>query len=87
MLKERGLSIVHTTIMRWVHHNIIEQDHRRIKRYVRHSSWFQLFRTTTKTIDRYETMHIIHKGQIYNVAKNDALAQKKFVETILGVAA
>ena len=67
--------------------NIIEQDHRQIKRYVRHSSWFQSFRTAANTIDAYETMHMMHKGQIYHVTKNDALAQKKFVETLFGIVA
>jgi IS6 family transposase len=41
--------------------NVIEQDHRRIKRYIRHSSWFQSFKTASVTINTYEKMHMIHR--------------------------
>jgi transposase-like protein len=54
-----------------------------LKRYVRHSSWFQSIRIATKTLNAYETMHMIYKEQIRNVAKKDAFSQKKFVEIYL----
>ena len=43
--------------------NLIEQDHRAIKRRVRPMMGFKSFRTATKLIAGIETMHMIKKGQ------------------------
>ena len=67
--------------------NIQEQDHRFTKRRVRQSQWFQSFATAKKTIAGYETMHMIRKGQVKNVAAHDVLAQIKFINQVFGVAA
>jgi hypothetical protein len=40
-----------------------------------------------RTIEGYEAMHAIRKGQVRWVAKGDALAQRQFIHTIFGVAA
>jgi transposase, IS6 family len=47
--------------------NIIEQDHRFIKKRVRPMLGFQSFRTATRTLKGIEAMHIIHKGQIASI--------------------
>jgi IS6 family transposase len=44
--------------------NIIEQDHRSIKRIVRTMLGFQSFHTATKTLKGIEIMHMIKKGQV-----------------------
>src|SRR6266851_7992606 len=44
--------------------NIVEQDHRAIKRRVRASQGFRSFRSATRTIQGIEMMNIIRKGQI-----------------------
>lgn len=67
--------------------NIQEQDHRFIKRRVRHSQWLQSFYTAKKTIAGYETMHMLRKGQVKNLDGNDMRAQKQFVEQLFGIAA
>ena len=67
--------------------NIVEQDHRFIKRRIRQSQWFQSFNTAKKTIDGYEAMHMLMKGQVKQVAANDALARMKFVNNLFGIAA
>jgi len=67
--------------------NGIESDHRFVKRQVRHKQWFRKFKTAAKTIAGYEIMHMIKKGQIKYVKKGDVIAQKKFIESVFGIAA
>ena len=40
-----------------------------------------------RTIEGYEAMHAIRKGQVRWVAKGDPVAQRQFIHTIFGVAA
>ena len=67
--------------------NIQEQDHRFTKRRVRHSQWFQSFHTAKWTIAGYETLHMIRKGQVKNLAAKDVLGQIKFINKLFGIAA
>ena len=67
--------------------NIQEQDHRFTKRRVRHSQWFQSFDTALKTIAGYETMHMIRKGQVKNLAKGNVIAEIQFINNLFGIAA
>jgi transposase, IS6 family len=43
--------------------NVLEQDHRAIKRRVRASQYFRSFCAAWRTIAGYEAMHMIRKGQ------------------------
>src|ERR1700680_1993190 len=43
--------------------NVLEQDHRAIKRRVRSSQYFRSFWGAWHTIAGYEAIHIIRKGQ------------------------
>jgi transposase-like protein len=45
--------------------NVLEQDHRAIKRRVRVSQHFRSFWGAWRTIAGYEAIHIIRKGQAY----------------------
>jgi len=47
-------------------HNIVEQDHRRIKRLVRPGLGFKSFVSASQTIAGYEAMAMIRKGQVLN---------------------
>lgn len=47
--------------------NIIEQDHRGIKRLVKPAMGFKSFNTARRTIKGYEIMNTIGKGQIKKV--------------------
>ena len=47
--------------------NIIEQDHRFIKRKDRPMLGFDSFETAEKTICEIETMHMIRKGQVEEI--------------------
>jgi len=67
--------------------NLVEQDHRAIKKLVNPSLGFQSFYTARRTIMGYETMHQIRKGQILGIEKGDIQAQVEFGSQIFGVAA
>jgi transposase-like protein len=49
--------------------NIVEQDHRAIKRRIRPMLGFKSFRSATKTIAGIELMHMIRKGQMADCRK------------------
>jgi transposase-like protein len=65
--------------------NIIEQDHRFIKKRIAASLGFRSAEGAWRTIEGYEAMHEIRKGQIRWVAKGDPVAQRQFIHTIFGV--
>jgi IS6 family transposase len=66
--------------------NILEQDHRFIKRRVNPGFGFFSFNTARRTIRVYETMNIIRKGQIEGVGKGDIRGQIRFVSNLFGIA-
>ncbi len=47
--------------------NIVEQDHRFIKKKTRQMLGFKSYRTAHKTISGIEIMHMIHKGQVEGI--------------------
>ena len=67
--------------------NMVEQDHRFIKRLVNPGMGFASFNTARRTLRGYEAMNMIRKGQLQGVAKGDVMAQVEFVCQIFGVAA
>ena len=67
--------------------NVIEQDHRFIKKRITASLGFRSVDGALRTIAGYEAMHAIRKGQIRWVPKGDAVAQRQFIHSILGIAA
>jgi len=66
--------------------NIIEQDHRFIKRRVNPGLGFFSFNTARRTISGYETVNIIRKGQIEGVGKGDIRGQVRFVSSLFCIA-
>jgi transposase, IS6 family len=64
--------------------NLIEQDHRFIKRLVKAGLGFCSFPTAWRTLRGYEMMHMIRKGQ---VPAGGVQAQVKFVNSLFGLAA
>jgi transposase, IS6 family len=67
--------------------NIVEQDHRFIRRRWRAMQCFRSFHTAERTIEGIETMHMMRKGQVKRLDGSDAMGQAKFVESLLGVVA
>src|SRR3954463_9490222 len=67
--------------------NIVEQDHRRIKRLVRPGLGFGSLPTAPRTLAGYEGMAMIRKGQVRNIGGGDMRAQAAFVAGLFGIAA
>jgi transposase-like protein len=67
--------------------NIIEQDHRFIKKRVAASLGFRSVDGACRTIAGYEAMHATRKGQVRWVAKGDAVSQRQFIHAIFGITA
>jgi IS6 family transposase len=67
--------------------NLIEQDHRFIKRRTRPGLGFFAFDTAQRTLAGFETMNMVRKGQVKGVDKGDMLAQGHFVNRLFGLAA
>jgi transposase-like protein len=66
--------------------NIIEQDHRAIKKRVNAKQGFRAFGAARRTIEGYEAMHMLRKGQVRWVAANDVRAQVRFIHLLFGIA-
>ena len=67
--------------------NIIEQDHRFIKKRIAASLGFRSAEGARRTIEGYEAMHLIRKGQIRWLPKGDVVGQRQFIHTLFGIAA
>ena len=67
--------------------NIVEQDHRFIKRRVSPGLGFGTYPTAWRTIQGYETMHMINKGQMRGVEKGNIQAQNEFIASLFGLIA
>ncbi len=71
---------------RWLT-NMVEQDHRRIKRRTGPMLGFERFRTARRTLAGVEAMAMLGKGQVRAVPTNDRPAQRAFVYQVFGLAA
>jgi transposase, IS6 family len=67
--------------------NIIEQDHRAIRRRWRAMQCFRSFHTAERTLERIEALHMMRKGQVKRLNGRDSVGQAKFVKSLFGVAA
>jgi hypothetical protein len=67
--------------------NILEQDHRAIKRRVKAKQGFREFHAARRTIEGYEAMHMIRKGQARWVSGSDVRRQIQFINRLFEVAA
>ncbi len=66
--------------------NLVEQDHRFMKRLVKLGMGFFSFETAWRTLQGYETMNMLRKGQILGVEKGDSMKQVAFIACLFGVA-
>jgi transposase-like protein len=67
--------------------NIVEQDHRRIKRLVRPGRGFKSFTSASQALSGYEAIAMIRKGQVVGAPANDMGAQRDFIAALFGTAA
>ena len=67
--------------------NIVEQDHRFIKCKSKPGLGRGSYPTAWHTIQGYETMRMIRKGQIEGVKKGNIQGQNEFIAGLFGLAA
>ena len=61
--------------------NIVEQDHRFIKRLTLAGMGFQSFNTARRTLRGYEAMNMIRKGQVQGVEKGNIMSQVEYARS------
>jgi transposase-like protein len=67
--------------------NVLEQDHRFVKKRIEAGLWFRSVDGALRTIAGYEAMNMIRKGQVRWLAKGDVVGQVRFIERAFGIAA
>lgn len=67
--------------------NLIEQDHRFIKRLTKPGMGFFSFETAWQTLQGFEVMNMIRKGQVQGVDKEDGRGQVALIAKFFGVVA
>jgi IS6 family transposase len=67
--------------------NVIEQDHRAIRRRWRAMRCSRSFHTAERALEGIEAMHMVQKGRVKRLDGRDSAARAKFVESLFGVAA
>ena len=67
--------------------NVIEQDHRFIKKKVRASQCFKSFHAAERTLEGIESINMMRKGQVKRLTGRDAQGQAKFVASLFQIAA
>ena len=65
---------------------IVEQDPRFMKCRIKPGLGFGSYPTAWRTIQGYETMHMIRKGQIERAEKGNIQAQNQFIAVLFGLA-
>lgn len=66
-------------------YNVIEQEHRNIKRLTKPMMGFGSFHTARRTLKGIEAMSMIRKGQVKGVSPGDSVSQVKFIEELFGI--
>ena len=67
--------------------NILEQDHRAIKRRVNAKQGFREFHSARRTIQGYEAINMLRKGQVRWMSGTDVRGHNQFVDRVFGLAA
>ena len=67
--------------------NVVEQDHRTVKKRTWLAKGYGSFSTAWRTLQGIEAMNMIRKGRARWVAKGDAVAQAAFVTELFDLAA
>ena len=62
--------------------DLVEQDHRFLKRLVKPGLGFFSSETAWRTLQGYEIMHMIRKGQIRGIEKGDVIGQVAWIASL-----
>jgi transposase, IS6 family len=87
-LKATGVLLQHVELRQVKYlNNLIEQDHRFIKRLTRPGMGFFSFETAWRTLWGFEVMNMIRKGHVQGIDKEDVRGQVALVARLFGVTA
>jgi transposase, IS6 family len=67
--------------------NILEQDHRALKRRVKAKQGFRAFHAARRTLAGYEAINMLRKGQARWVSHDDVHQQNQFINQLFDLAA
>jgi transposase-like protein len=67
--------------------NVIEQDHRLVKKRTWLAKGYNTFQSAWRTLEGIETVNMIRKGRVRWIAKQDVVAEAKFIAKLFGLAA
>ena len=66
--------------------NVIEQDHRTVKKRVWLAKGYGSFQSAWRTLQGIETVNMIRKGRVKWLPKEDAVGQAIFISVLFGLA-
>jgi transposase-like protein len=66
--------------------DVLEQDHRAIKRWVKAKQGLREFNAASRTIEGHEAMHMIRKGQARWVGGEDVSKQIRIIHKLFDLA-
>jgi IS6 family transposase len=67
--------------------NVIEQDHRMVKKRVWLAKGYGTFQSAWRTLQGIEAVNMIRKGRVRWLAKRDAFGQALFIGELFGLSA
>src|SRR5437879_10975099 len=67
--------------------NVIEQDHRTVKKRVWLAKGYGSFQSPWRTLQGIEAVSMIRKGRVRWLAKGDSVGQAHFIAELFGIAA
>ena len=67
--------------------NVIEQDHRTVKKRTWLAKGYGSFQSAWRTLEGIETMNMIRKGRVRRVAKGNVVAEAQFIVMLFAIAA
>ena len=67
--------------------NVVEQDHRTVKKRAWLAKGYGSFRTAWRTLQGIEAVHMIRKGRVRRLVKDDCVGQALFINSLFTVAA
>jgi transposase-like protein len=67
--------------------NVVEQDHRTVKKRTWLAKGYGSFSTAWRTLQGIEAVNMIRKGRVRWVARQDAVAATDFINELFGIAA
>src|SRR3954471_4323486 len=67
--------------------NVVEQDHRLVKKRVWLAKGYGSFQSAWRTLQGVEAINMIRKGRVRWLSKRDALGQAFFIAALFGIAA